>query len=421
MSVGAVNKSTGRSKAMVMITAVLPCAKPDNAGGRYVQWVVQAAAKYYEVFAIAPDGPVSHRAMEAGGVPRHKLFGGSPPASAAAWDQAVVRMLGIAAPVLPPWRFLAGLLRDQGTLDAIRRADVIDLQWEEYGVLIPFLRRLNPGAQIVCTFHDVLSQRYRRASEAATSFAPRVRWAWAAALARRSERKMLRQADKIVVLSQKDAGLLPPGTAEVHVITPPLAVGMGEIDRSAPVAGEVLFVGFLARWENEEGLLWFLSAVWPRIKTAVPAARLQVAGLGIRSTVSEAAREAGVELLGFVPDLEPLYERASVVVVPVRLGAGVKFKVVDALVAGVPVVTTTVGAEGIGDRSWFAGMHDDAEEFANAVLRVLREPAGAGCHSAEVREEALRVYGWEQFDDAMFHVYGSLLLESTKKPEKGAL
>jgi glycosyltransferase involved in cell wall biosynthesis len=406
---------------MVMITAVLPCAKPDNAGGRYVQWVVQAAAKHYEIFAVAPDGPVSHRAREAGGVPRHKLLGGPPPRRAAAWDQAVARLLSIAAPLLPPWRFLAGLLRDQGTLDAIRGADVIDLQWEEYGVLIPFLRRVNPEARIVCTFHDVLSQRYGRASEAATSFAPRARWAWAAAVARRSERKMLRQADRIVVLSQKDASLLPSGRADVHVVTPPLSVGMGAIDRSAPVPGEVLFVGFLARWENEEGLLWFLSAVWPRIKTAAPAARLRVAGLGIRSTVSEAARIAGAELLGFVPDLEPLYERAAVVVVPVRLGAGVKFKVVDALVAGVPVVTTTVGAEGIGDPSWFAGMHDDADEFADAVLRVLREPAGAGGQSVEVREKALRVYGWEQFDDALFDVYGSLLLEGAKKREKGAL
>lgn len=421
MNVAAVKKAPGGPRGMVMITAVLPCAKPDNAGGRYVQWVVQAAAKHYEIFVIAPDGPVSHRAREAGGVPRHKLLGGPPLRHAAAWDQVVVRMLSIAAPLLPPWRFLAGLLRDPGALNAIRGADVIDLQWEEYGVLIPFLRRFNPEARIVCTFHDVLSQRYGRAYRAAESFGRRRRWAWAAAVARRAERLIARHADKIVVLSEKDARLLPAGRAEVHVLTPPLAVGMGRIDRSAPVPGEVLFVGFLARWENEEGLLWFLSEVWPRIKRGAPFACLRVAGLGMRSTISEAAKLSGAELLGFVPDLEPLYERASVVVVPVRLGAGVKFKVVDALVAGVPVVTTTVGAEGIGKRSWFAGLHDDADEFADAVLRVLLEPADAGHQSAEVRERALRLYGWEQFDDAMSNVYGPSFAEKTMKPEKGAL
>lgn len=396
------------SKRFIMITAVLPCAKPDNAGGRYVQWVTEAAAKHYDVFAIAPDGPVSHRAREAGGVPQHKLLGGLSPQSAVLWDQAVVRLLSIVAPLLPPWRFVIGLFRDSQTWDAVSGADVIDLQWEEYGVLIRLLRRVNPEARIVCTFHDVLSQRYSRASASATSRAPRLRWAWAAAVARRSERKIISRADKVVVLSEKDAGLLPAGRAEVHVITPPLAVGIGDIDRSSPVAGEVLFVAFLARWENEEGLLWFLSDVWPHITASAPTARLRVAGLGIRSTVSEAARLAGVELLGFVPNLEPLYERASVVVVPVRLGAGVKFKVVDALVAGVPVVTTTVGAEGIGDPSWFAGMHDGAEDFANAVVRVLGEPSEAVDRSRKIQAKARRIYGSEQFDDAILRVYGPL-------------
>lgn len=388
-----------------MLTAVLPCAKPDNAGGRYVQWVVEAASIHYEVFAMAPDGPISRRAREAGGVPQHKLLGRPPQHRTDVLDQAVVRVLSLAAPLLPPWRFIVELCRDQGVLDVIRNADVIDLQWEEYGVLIPFLRRLNARAQIVCTFHDVLSQRYDRAYRAAESFGRRCRWAWAAATARWAERRIARYADKIVVLSDKDARLLPAGRAEVHVLTPPLAAGMGTIDRSAPVPGEVLFVGFLARWENEEGLLWFLSEVWPRIKRGAPFSCLKVAGLGIRSTISEAAQLSGVELLGFVPDLEPLYARASVVVVPVRLGAGVKFKVVDSLVAGVPVVTTAVGAEGIGERSWFAGLHDDAEAFAQAVLHVLQEPAASARQSLEVREKALRVYGWAQFDQSVSRIY----------------
>lgn len=393
-------------KHFIMITAALPCAKPDNAGGRYVKWVTEAASKSYDVFIIAPDGPAAQRALRSGGVPRHQLLGGSARRVASFWNRAVTRLLSIVVPSLPPWRFVIGLLRDRQALEAIRRADVIDLQWEENGALIPLLRRFNPEALIVCTFHDVLSQRYGRASQGATSRVARMRWALAASTARGLERSIVRAADKVVLLSQKDADLLPAGTAEVRLVTPPLAAGMEHVDRSAPVLGEILFVGFLARWENEEGLLWFLADVWPQIKAAVPEARFRIAGLGVRSTTMEAAKLPDVELLGFVDDLEPLYERASVAVVPVRLGAGVKFKVVDALMAGVPLVTTTVGAEGIGDPSWFTGMHDDADEFADAVLHVLQEPDKADRRSAEVREKALRVYGWEQFNDAMCHVYG---------------
>lgn len=409
----------GRPESFVMLTAALPCARPDNAGGRYVKWVTDAAAKYYDVSAMAPDGLAARRALEAGGVPRHKLLGGPAAQRARAWDRTVARLISIAAPVFPPWRFTISLLRDRQALDAVRRADVIDLQWEEYGALIPLLRWLNPKALVVCTFHDVLSQRYARASEAATSHARRVRWAWAASTARRLERSIVRRADKVVVLSQKDADLLPEGTAEVHVVTPPLAAELGAVDRSAPVPGEILFVGFLARWENEEGVLWFLAEVWPRIRALAPAARFRIAGLGARSTISAAAEHAGAELLGFVPDLDPLYERASVVVVPVRLGAGVKFKVVDALAAGVPVVTTTVGAEGIGDPSWFAGIHDDAGDLADAVLRVLDGTVDAEL-SDQIQEKAREIYGWEQFARAMLRVYDPIVMKEQNEA-KGAI
>lgn len=368
---------------LLIITAVLPYAKPDN-GGRYVQRVVEAAANHHEFSSLAPDGPVSHRAGTAGGRHRHKLLEGLSAGQSRRWDQVLIRMLSIVAPQLPPRRFLAGLLGDPKAHGAVRAADVINLQCEEYGVLIPFQRRLNRTARIVCTFHDVLSQRYSRASEAAGSFAPRVWWAWAAAVTRRSKCKIMRGPDYSVVLSQKDADLLPIGKAEWHVVTPPLAVGLGEIVRSAPTPGDVLFAGFLARWKSEEGLQWFLSEVWPLIKAAAPTACLRVAGLGIRSTIFEAARVTGVELLAFVPDLEPAHEWAFGVVVPVRPDADVKPNVVDALVAGMPVMSTTLGAEGTGDRSRFAGMHNDADEFGSGVLCTLKELAGPGCQSANL-------------------------------------
>lgn len=387
----------------LMITAALPCAQPDNAGGRYVKWVTEAASRHHEVFVLAPEGPASLRARKAGGAPRHKLLGGAPVRGVGTTGRVLSRLLSIVAPLLPPWRFLLGLLYDRQARESVRRAEIIDLQWEEYGLLIPALRRYNPGALIVCTFHDVLSQRYGRASEAAASKARRLRWAWAASMARWTERKILRHADRVVVLSEKDADLLPPGTADIRVITPPLGVDLDGVDRSAPVPGEVLFVGFLARWENEDGLLWFLHDVWPLITASAPGARFRVAGLGVGPNVSEAARMADVELLGFVGDLKPLYERASVIVVPLRLGAGVKFKVVDALVAGVPIVTTAVGAEGIGDPSWFAGLHDDAEEFAEAVLRVLT--AVDPVEVKEIQDKARNVYGWDQFEQAALEVY----------------
>ena len=326
---------------LLMLSPVLPYSNPDNAGGRYVQQVVQALQDQFEIIVLAPVGPAAERSRESGDVPRHILLGHPGRGRLARVQEVLSRSLPLLMPVAPTWRYMRDLLAVRESRELIRAADVIDLQWEEQGVLIPILRRLNPNAHIVCTFHDVLSQRYGRAQESAGSVTRRLRWAWATAIARRAESMITARSDVSVVLSE----------------------------------------------------------------ASVPEARFRVAGLGIRENVVRAAQSAGIELLGFVPDLGPLYEEASVVAVPLRLGAGVKFKVIDALLAGVPVVTTPIGAEGIGDSTWFAGVKENPEEFARAVLDVLRDPVTAGERSAAVRKEIKRVYGLDAFDEKIRAIY----------------
>lgn len=390
---------------LVMLTSVLPSSPADNAGGRYLGWVLDAVSDIFEVLVVAPDGDASRRAAISGQVPPHRLIERDSAPPGGGGGRLLERFMAFVMPVHLSRRYIKNLLRDPVVADAIRRADVIDLQWQEHGTLIPLLRKLNSNAKIVCTFHDVLSQRFRRARDSAASPLRRFRWEWATWAALRVEEKICEQADKAVVLSDKDARLLPKVLNRTAVVNPPVALEMGSIDRSSPMTDHVLFVAFLARWENEEGLLWFLSDVWPLVTAVVPYARFQIAGEGIRPNVRAAADRAGVELLGFVPDVEVLYERAAVVVVPLRLGAGVKFKVIDALAAGVPVVTTSVGAEGIGDASWFAGLHDDAEDFANALIAVLQGPEAAAARSSDIQRRVNDVYGWEQFVEAISQVY----------------
>ncbi|BCT77066.1 hypothetical protein SCMU_29080 [Sinomonas cyclohexanicum] len=297
------------------------------------------------------------------------------------------------------------LSSDESVRDALRAADVVDLQWAEQAQLAAAIRRLNPRARIVCTVHDVLSQRFDRMHDAAPGPARRLRWKHARRTAVASERALVNAVDVVTVLSNKDAALLPVGRARIAVVTPPLAGDMAH--RMERARGpELLLVSMLARWENEEGLFWFLKEVFPLIRAEVPGVRFRVAGLGIRPHVAEAAAKAGIELLGFVDDLEPLYDEAAAVVVPLRLGAGVKFKVVDALVRGVPVVTTPVGAEGIGTEAWFAGVHSDATEFAAAVVEVLTNPDPAELRAAAARAEAVGRFGQEQFEQSMREIYG---------------
>ncbi|HET6968718.1 MAG TPA: glycosyltransferase family 4 protein, partial [Ornithinibacter sp.] len=168
----------------------------------------------------------------------------------------------------------------------------------------------------------------------------------------------------------------------------------------------VVFVGHLARRENDEAVTWLLDEVWPLVRPAVPDVRLRVVGGGAsRDLERRLAAEPGVEATGFVEDLAAEYRRAWLCVVPVRDGAGVKFKTVEAVVAGVPVVTTPVGAEGVAGPERFAGLTQDPEAFAAACVRVLLAPDAADAEAAVTADWARERFSRARFEGPVERLY----------------
>lgn len=133
----------------------------------------------------------------------------------------------------------------------------------------------------------------------------------------------------------------------------------------------LLFVGSMGYEPNRQGVAWFVDEVLPRIRRDRPEVRVRLVGSGpeVDPTVANAP---GVEVVGLVGDLAPELQRAAVVVVPIRWGAGTRIKILEAMANRVPVVSTAIGAEGLG---LVGGQHlqvaDDAEGFAVACRRVL--------------------------------------------------
>jgi polysaccharide biosynthesis protein PslH len=179
-------------------------------------------------------------------------------------------------------------------------------------------------------------------------------------------------------------GLLPPAEAQdaagrftaVPICVdpesqPPLA--------PAPESNQVIFLGTMFWPPNIEGVLWFAEEVWPRVAAQRPEARFVVAGKNPPPAVqklAEAGAPAGhITVAGFVADPLPLLSRSAVFVVPLKAGGGMRVKIVDAWQWALPVVSTTIGAEGLeirpGENILIA---DDPESFATAVLRLLADP-----------------------------------------------
>lgn len=404
---------------LVMITPVVPEEHPEHAGGVLLARTVAALRSDVHLTVIAPDGPAVRRAVAHPRIDELIVLRPARRPHGAVLGERAARYL---APGSVAGWFRSTLADSEAVGRAVAAADVVDLQWQEQAVMIPWLRAMNPGARVTVLLHDVLSQSTERSHDAATGRSTRAqltrwRWDWARVRALRSERRLSGDVpgagtpDALGVLSEKDAALLPRGQVPVVVVRPPLGtVNSAVVRSSAASPPELLMVAYLARWENEDGLRWFLSEILPVVRASHADLVVRVAGTGIRPHVAQLAREHGVELLGFVAGLEPLYATADAVFVPLRQGAGLKFKVVEALAAGVPVVTTPVGAEGVGPKDWFAAVTEDPEDFATALLDVLAHPDVAQARAAAARQEIAQRYGETGFRAGLAALLGNAVV-----------
>jgi polysaccharide biosynthesis protein PslH len=169
----------------------------------------------------------------------------------------------------------------------------------------------------------------------------------------------------------------------------------------APDVPALLFTGTMSYPPNAEAIVWLLREIWPRVRDAVPLARLLVVGRDVPDDARRAA-DSRVEIAGWVSDMAPWFARASIVLVPILSGGGTRLKVLDGLASGRPVVSTTIGAEGIEIRDGeHALIADDADVFADAVIRLLEQPELAARVGAAGRRLAEESYDWRAIGDRL--------------------
>ena len=193
----------------------------------------------------------------------------------------------------------------------------------------------------------------------------------------RAERRAWRDADLSLYLSDEERDIVAKLAPDVAVASVVPYMFSHFTDRPAPPSGaDILFVAGFAHPPNVDAAIWFVREILPLIRAHRPDARLTLVGSNPTVKVQQLVGE-GVKVTGFVSDAElaTYYASARVAVVPLRFGAGVKLKVVEALREGVPLVTTPVGVQGLPGLEQIIPVHDQPTAFADSVLRLLGEDA----------------------------------------------
>ncbi|WP_254546547.1 glycosyltransferase family 4 protein [Halomarina pelagica] len=232
------------------------------------------------------------------------------------------------------------------------------------------------GARVVTNAHVVEYAAHRRFRECTDDPSTRAELALEIPLLRRSELAVYEASDRTLVLGERDRERLDALDAlDVRVQRVALdADAYRPADPAAAVPDRLLFFGSYNWFPNRDGIAWFVEEILPTVRRARPDVELLVAGRGAPESIRNLGDRPNVRFVGEVEDLAPLVRSASAVVAPLRVGGGVRIKVLESMAWGVPVVTTPSGFEGVeATPGEDLLVPDSAEGFADATVRLLED------------------------------------------------
>ncbi len=273
-----------------------------------------------------------------------------------------------------------------------QRIDVLQL---EYTVMAQYAGAFRQIPSVLFE-HDVYFQSIARQLPGMRGWWTRVAARYEYLRALRFELRALPRVDRVQTCSRENAAYLTGFLPELMGrIDPDLRAGIDtagyQFRAEGREPGTMLFLGSFRHLPNQEGLRWLYAHVLPRIHAARPGSRLLLVGSEPPPAHALPHTDANVELVGFVDDVREPLARYAVFLCPILSGSGVRVKLLEAFAAGIPVVSTRLGAEGLAERDGeICALADTPEEFAAAVLRILDDRGEASRMAARARDYVVR-------------------------------
>lgn len=248
--------------------------------------------------------------------------------------------------------------------------DVIILEWTWMLLFIDKVKKFYPRAKYVASEHDVSFLGAKRELDRANGVRKLYRKLFYYNLKKR-ELDCIKKCDYVVTHNNKDKNILLDNgveNAKLGTIVPYFEKPKGVIREH--VENDIVFYGAMNRYENEISVKWFIKNVMPKIND------LDVKYIIVGNKPSEELKKYSSEkviLTGFVEDVQPYFAKAKCLAAPIQAGAGIKVKILEAMAMGVPVLTNSIGIEGIDARDGYEYIHcETPEEYENVIRLILK-------------------------------------------------
>jgi glycosyltransferase involved in cell wall biosynthesis len=366
---------------ILLISLFLPQEKAYHAGGRYVFEILKNLSRRHEISLATrlEEGESAH--LETLRPFCREIY---PYFYRGGEKRGTRDRIGLALNYLGFSRYANRLISRGGF-------DLVLVEWVEAAL---WIRR--GRIPMILDAHDVITKPAERALRETKGIGRIPGWSRYAAV-RAAESRIARRFDSVWTRSEYDRDYLlsfEPGL-KIRVVPHPAGLDITERTFERRKNTILFLASFKHRKVNVDAALYFFHEVFPRVRKSVPDARFVIAGYGPpEELTSIPKKDPGVAVTGFVDDIDECYKRAAVFVAPILTGGGIIVKVLDAMAAGTPVVTTTFGNEGIGavpERDLLVA--DDPGAFAEAVVGLLRDPELARRIAENGREFVRKNYG----------------------------
>lgn len=267
---------------------------------------------------------------------------------------------------------------------------------------------LIPHAGTVLNHHDIESALVQRRASHERNVFRRAFWQREAANLLAAEKRWCPTFDVNVVVSEDEGLLVKASCGDSAICVVPNGVDVQYFTpRPDPGGARLLFCGRLDQMANRGAITYFFESIWPELSGRVTHLEIDVVGKNPPSWLLELSnRDARVHVPGFVDDVRPYFQNATVFVCPITDGGGTRLKILDALAMGVPIVCTTFAASGLGlcDEQHLL-IADSPEAFVNRTVHLLSNRAQRVHLAGAGREIVMNTYSWEVIGRGLREAY----------------
>jgi len=232
------------------------------------------------------------------------------------------------------------------------------------------------GTKKVIDNHNIETVLYKRELKILLGFKKIVKWIdWLFKLSV-FEKIKNQESDLSIVTSNNDKSFLEKMIGQdrnIKVIENVVDFSSSDKKYINPISKDyILFAGLLSYFPNEDGILWFGNKIWPKLKGNFQDLSLVIVGANPTAKIKKIfANDKNVVITGFVDNIDEYRQNALIEIVPLRLGGGTRFKILEALAFGIPVVSTSIGAEGLDIKEGEIFIEDEPESFFRAIEQLM--------------------------------------------------